>query len=157
MEARTRFLYPCASLRGSAQKDILPDRNRGGLGAVSSVSMLQDILDWSVAEGDLPFVFGLVGDRNGVRCSGSASEASPLGRAAEDALFRIFSISTSIFATAAMILVDRGKLNAYTSAEDIVRKWTCQRQDRSNADVPEQDPLPPVAPFSLEWSPSTRN
>ncbi|WP_095089080.1 serine hydrolase [Mesorhizobium sophorae] len=121
------------------------------------MSMLQDILDWSVAEGDLPFVVGLVGDRNGVCCSGSASEASPAGRAAEDTLFRIFSMSTSIFATAATILVDRGKLNADTSAEDFVRKPTCQRQDRSNADVPKQNPLPPPAPFSLEWSPSTRN
>lgn len=117
------------------------------------MSMLQNILDWSVAEGDLPFVVG----RNGVRCSGSASEASPVGRAAGDALFRIFSISTSIFATAAMTLVDRGKLDAGTSAEDIVREPTCQRHDRSNADVPEQNPLPPTAPFSLEWSPTTRN
>ncbi|MBB6412830.1 hypothetical protein [Mesorhizobium sangaii] len=121
------------------------------------MSMLQDVLDWSVAEGDLPFVVGLMGDRNGVRFSCSASEAVPVGRAAEDALFRIFSRSTSIFATAAMIPVDRGKLDASTPVEGIVRKRTCQRHDRSNADVPEQNRLPPTAPFSLERSPSTRN
>lgn len=31
------------------------------------MSELQDILDWSVAEGDLPFVVGMAADRNGIR------------------------------------------------------------------------------------------
>ncbi|MFB9980457.1 hypothetical protein ACFSQQ_34045 [Mesorhizobium kowhaii] len=42
------------------------------------MSELQDILDWSVAEGDLPFVVGMVGDRNGVRFS-KRNEADIVG------------------------------------------------------------------------------
>ena len=40
---------------------------------------LLDILDWSVAEANLPFVVGIADKLNGVRCSGSVGHGGLLG------------------------------------------------------------------------------
>ena len=88
------------SLRGSAWNDILPDRCRRELGAGASMLELLDILDWSVAEADLPFVVGIADDRNGVRFSGSVDHGGLRAQGCQEHAFRIFSISKSICRTA---------------------------------------------------------
>ena len=59
---------------------------------------------------DVPFLVGMVGDAGGVIWSGAAGERSPGQAATVDTVFRIFSMTKAVGSTAAMILIDRGKL-----------------------------------------------
>ena len=81
---------------------------------------LQDVLDGSVAEGDLPFVVGMVADSGGVLFSGQAGEASPGRPAREDTVFRLFSMTKAVASIAATILVDRGQLDPDATVESIL-------------------------------------
>jgi len=81
---------------------------------------LQAILDETVRSGDAPFMVAMVGDKDGVRWSGTAGEAKPGQAASLDTLFRIYSMTKAVGVTAAMILIDRGKLSADTPVEDVM-------------------------------------
>lgn len=74
------------------------------------MSTKQDVLDRAVEAGDAPFVVGMVADANGVTWSGGAGEAAPGRAAAPDTVYRIFSMTKAVGSTAAMMLIDRGKL-----------------------------------------------
>lgn len=80
----------------------------------------QETLNSIVANGDAPFVVAMVADAHGVRWSGAAGDAAPDRSASEDTIFRIFSMTKAIASTAAMMLVDRGKLSLDTPVEDIL-------------------------------------
>ena len=72
---------------------------------------LDHVIAEGVASGAAPGLVAMVGDAGGVRWSGAAGEAAP-GRAMSlDTTFRIFSMTKAVGSTAAMILIDRGKLD----------------------------------------------
>lgn len=87
------------------------------------MSTLQTILNNAVMDKDLPFAVAMTGDSNGVRWSGSAGESSSGTAAGEDTVFRIFSMTKAIGSTAAMILIDRGKLDPDASVESILPEF----------------------------------
>lgn len=87
------------------------------------MSALQDVLDRSVAENTVPFVVAMTANSDGVTFSGAAGEAAPGRMAAEDTAFRIFSMTKAIGSLAAMILIDRGKLDMDTPVADILPEW----------------------------------
>ena len=81
---------------------------------------LQEVLDAAVAAGDAPFLIAMVGNSDGVIWSGVAGDCAP-GRAASlDTIFRLYSQTKAVCATAAMILVDRGKLDIDAPVEDLL-------------------------------------
>ena len=75
------------------------------------MSELDRILADAVSAQHVPFVVAMAGNSGGVSWSGAAGE-SRAGRAAStDTVFRIFSMTKAVGSTAAMILIDRGKLS----------------------------------------------
>jgi CubicO group peptidase (beta-lactamase class C family) len=98
---------------------------------------LQAVLDACVQAGDVPFAVAMVGDKNGIKWSGGAGERSPGQAASIDTVFRIFSMTKAVGSTAAMILIDRGKLNPDTAVEDILPEFAkIQVLDRFDGDKP---------------------
>jgi methyl acetate hydrolase len=87
------------------------------------MSKLQAVLDDSVRAGNVPFAVAMVGDKNAIKWSGAAGERSPGQAASTDTVFRIFSMTKAVGSTAAMILIDRGKLNPDTPVEDILPEF----------------------------------
>lgn len=84
---------------------------------------LQRVLDEAVAAQDVPFAVGMVGNSGGILFEGTAGNAAN-GRAADiNTVFRIFSMTKGIGALAAMILIDRGKLNLDTPVEEVLPAW----------------------------------
>jgi len=87
------------------------------------VKAIDDVLAKSVECGDLPFAVAMVSNAKGVTYSGAAGEAAPGRKAGEDTVFRIFSMTKAIGATAAMILIDRGKLDPDTPVKAILPEF----------------------------------
>lgn len=87
------------------------------------MSGIQTVLDNSVAAQDVPFAVGMVANADGIAFSGAAGEAAAGRPAAEDTAFRIFSMTKAIGSLAAMILIDRGKLQMDTPVADILPEW----------------------------------
>jgi methyl acetate hydrolase len=83
----------------------------------------QHIIDRAVAQGAAPFIVAMAGNASGVTWSGAAGEAAEGRKAAEDTVFRIFSMSKAVGATMAMILVDRGQLSLDTPVADILPEF----------------------------------
>ncbi|MFZ2154501.1 MAG: serine hydrolase domain-containing protein [Bradyrhizobium sp.] len=110
----------CASaVIGQASRDKTADcHTKGG-----TMSKLQAVLDESVRAQDVPFAVAMLGDKNGIRWSGAAGQRSPGQAASIDTVFRIFSMTKAVGSTAAMILVERGKLNPDTPVEDILPEF----------------------------------
>ena len=65
----------------------------------------------------------MVGDAAGVTWSGAAGDRSPGQAATLDTVFRIYSMTKAVGSTAAMILIDRGKLDADTAVESILPEF----------------------------------
>ena len=87
------------------------------------MSELDQVIRESVANEDVPFLVGMVGNSGGVVWSGAAGERSPGQPATVDTVFRIFSMTKAVGSTAAMILIDRGKLSADTVVETILPEF----------------------------------
>jgi methyl acetate hydrolase len=87
------------------------------------MSDLDNVISEAVANQDVPFLVGMVGDAGGVIWSGAAGERSPGQPATVDTVFRIFSMTKAVGSTAAMILIDRGKLSADTVVETILPEF----------------------------------
>ena len=87
------------------------------------MSQLNDVIEQSVREQDVPFLVAMVGDKDGIKWSGVAGERAPGRKATEDTVFRIFSMTKAIGSTAAMILVDRGKLDPDMPVEAIIPEF----------------------------------
>lgn len=81
------------------------------------------ILNEAVKANDVPFVVAMFGNSDGVLWSGAAGERAPGAPAAEDTVFRIFSMTKAVGSTAAMILVDRGRLDPDALVEDILPEF----------------------------------
>ena len=84
---------------------------------------LDAILNDAVTAGDVPFVVAMSGNSSGVTWSGAAGDRAPGVTATEDTVFRIFSMTKSVGSTAAMILIDRGKLSPDTPVEEILPQF----------------------------------
>jgi len=78
------------------------------------------ILDDAVNNHDVPFVVAATGDSRG----GAAGDAAPGRKAGQDTVFRIFSMTKAVGSTAAMILVDRNKLDPESPVEDILPEFS---------------------------------
>jgi CubicO group peptidase (beta-lactamase class C family) len=87
------------------------------------MSQLSDVLDQSVRAQDAPFLVAMVGDKDGVRWSGSSGDRAPGQKATQDTVFRIFSMTKAVGSTAAMILMDRGKLDPNTPVDAIIPEF----------------------------------
>lgn len=85
---------------------------------------LNDVLTNAVAEGAAPGFVGMVGSADGVRWSGAAGERAPGKPMTEDTVFRIFSMTKAVGSTAAMILIDRGKLDFDTPVDSILPEFS---------------------------------
>ena len=59
------------------------------------MSQLNDVLDQSVRAQDAPFLVAMVGDKDGVRWSGSSGDRATGQKATQDTVFRIFSMTKS--------------------------------------------------------------
>ncbi len=81
---------------------------------------LNSLLSNAVSENAVPFVVAMSANAAGVTWSGAAGERAPGAAADEDTVFRVFSMTKAVGSTAAMILVDQGKLNVDTPVEDIL-------------------------------------
>ncbi len=84
---------------------------------------IQSVLDDAVAREAVPFIVAMVGDAGGVTFTGAAGEAAPGQTAGKDTAFRAFSMTKAIGSTAAMILIDRGKLSMDTPVAEILPEW----------------------------------
>jgi methyl acetate hydrolase len=87
------------------------------------MSELDDVIRTAVGRQDVPFAVAMVGGRDGVRWSGSAGEARPGVAAASNTIFRIYSMTKAVGSTAAMILMDRGKLDPDTPVAEILPEF----------------------------------
>jgi CubicO group peptidase (beta-lactamase class C family) len=88
------------------------------------MSELNDVIDRGVAAQDAPFLVAAVGDAYGTKWTGAAGESAPGRKAAPDTVFRVFSMTKAVGSTAAMILMDRGKLDPNSSVEDILPEFS---------------------------------
>ena len=77
---------------------------------------IQQVLDRAVAAEDLPYVVAMAGTSDGIRFSGSSG-------AAEDTVFRIYSMTKALGSLAAMILIDRGELAMETPVAEVLPDW----------------------------------
>lgn len=84
---------------------------------------LNTILKNAVAANDVPFVVAMTGNAQGTTWSGAAGERAPGVAATQDTIFRIFSMTKAVGSTAAMILIDRGKLSMDTPVEEILPQF----------------------------------
>ncbi|HKN26596.1 MAG TPA: serine hydrolase domain-containing protein [Roseiarcus sp.] len=87
------------------------------------MSRLNDVIEESVRMQDAPFLVAMVEDRDGVKWSGAAGDRAPGQKATTDTVFRIFSMTKAIGCTAAMILMDRGKLDPNAPVESIIPEF----------------------------------
>lgn len=81
---------------------------------------LDRILADAVTAEHVPFVVGMAGSSAGVIWSGAAGNARSAVPAQLGTVFRIFSMTKAVGSTAAMILMDRGKLGADTPVAQIL-------------------------------------
>lgn len=84
---------------------------------------LQTVLNEATAAQDVPFAVAMTGNAEGITFSGAAGEARPGLAAADDTVFRIFSMTKAIGSLAAMILIDRGKIDMDTPVAEILPAW----------------------------------
>ena len=87
------------------------------------MSKLDRLIDEAVYKQDAPFLVAMTGNAAGVTWSGAAGERSPGKPATADTVFRIFSMTKAIGSTAAMILMDRGKLSPDATVESILPEF----------------------------------
>jgi len=117
--SRREFLLTAASLSAVSALSILPvtalAQNKG--------DGLQKVLDDSVAANRFPFVAGMTGKASGVTFAGASGEAAPGMRAAPDTVFRIFSMTKAIGSTAAMILIEQGKMDFDTPVQEVLPEF----------------------------------
>jgi CubicO group peptidase (beta-lactamase class C family) len=84
---------------------------------------IDTVLSEAVLGKDVPFIVAMVGDRNGVIYSGAAGNAAEDRIAEEDTVFRIFSMTKAVGALAAMILIERDKLDFDTEVAEILPEF----------------------------------
>lgn len=84
---------------------------------------LDSVISSAVAQQDAPFLVAMTGNAQGVTWSGAAGASSPGKAAAASTVFRIFSQTKAVGSTAAMIMIERGKLSPDTTVESILPEF----------------------------------
>jgi len=87
------------------------------------MSELDKVIGEAVSNRSAPFLVAMTGNAAGMTWSGAAGERSPGQAATVDTVFRIFSMTKAIGSTAAMILIDRGKLSPDATVESILPEF----------------------------------
>ncbi len=95
------------------------------------------VINTAVANGDMPFAVAMAGNAKGISYRAAAGDAAPGRKAAADTVFRIFSMTKAVGSTAAMILVDRGKLDVDAPVESLLPEFArIQVIERFDGDKP---------------------
>ena len=84
---------------------------------------LDRVLSDAVAAEHVPFVVAMSGNAAGVTWSGAAGDRCPGQKASVDTVMRIFSMTKAVGCTAAMILMDRGKLSPDAEVSSILPRF----------------------------------
>jgi CubicO group peptidase (beta-lactamase class C family) len=84
---------------------------------------LKEVLTRGVQSGAAPGFVAAVGNAAGLLWSDAAGDAAPGRAMAQDTVFRIFSMTKGIGSTAAMILVERGRLDLEAPVESILPEF----------------------------------
>jgi methyl acetate hydrolase len=84
---------------------------------------LDQLLDDAVARRAMPFAVAAMGNDREILWQGSAGEAAPGVKAGQDTLFRIMSMTKAVGATAALILLDRGRLDLETPVASVLPEF----------------------------------
>lgn len=114
--SRRRTLMGGAALGLAATMDGI----RLGQARAADPSALETVLKDAVAAGDVPFVVAKTANAAGVTWTGAAGDAAPGMPASDTTTMRIFSMTKAIGSTAAMILIDRGRMAFDTPVEEIL-------------------------------------
>jgi methyl acetate hydrolase len=118
-------------------RNTLPQIKRFYWEEQQTMTAIDQLLRDFVKHENLPFVVAMAGNSKGVSYSGASGESAPGRKADESTVFRIFSMTKAVGSTAAMMLIDRGKLNAETPVEDILPEFANIRVlDRFDGDTP---------------------
>jgi CubicO group peptidase (beta-lactamase class C family) len=117
--ARRDFLQQAAAIGAGAALYSVPMV----ASAQGSQPALQKVLDDSVATGKVPFVVGMTGKALGLTFAGAAGDAAPGVKAAPDTKLRIFSMTKGVGSTAAMILIEQGKMDFDTPVQDVLPEF----------------------------------
>src|SRR5262249_32953352 len=95
------------------------------------------VLSRAVDRQDVPFVVGMVAKAAGPTYSGAFVDGAPGVGAAENPVFGIFSMTKAVASRAAMLLIDRGKLDPDTPVQDILPEFAeIQVLERFDGDKP---------------------
>ena len=112
------------------------------------MSELDQVLVDAVESGSVPFAVAAVADRHGVVWQGSAGNATESQLAAQDTLFRLFSMTKAIGGCAAMILIDRNLLSLDTPVASVLPEFSeIQVLTKMGPNGPEL--RPPARPVTL--------
>ena len=117
--ARRDFLQQAAAIGAGAALFSVPLV----ASAQGSEPALQKVLDDSVTAGKVPFVVGMTAKSSGVTFAGAAGDAAPGIKAAPDTVLRIFSMTKGVGSTAAMILIEQGKMDFDTPVQDVLPEF----------------------------------
>jgi methyl acetate hydrolase len=116
--ARRDFLQQAAAVAGAALCSLpLVSSAQAGERA------LQKVLDDSVAAARVPFAVGMTGRASGVTFAGASGDAAPGMKAAPDTVLKVFSMTKGIGSTAAMILIEHGKMSFDTPVQDVLPEF----------------------------------
>ncbi len=101
------------------------------------MSTLDDVLSAGIASGAAPGLVAMAGSASGVRWTGTAGERAPGQAMTADTVFRIFSMTKAVGSTAAMILIDRGRLDMDAPVDTILPQFRdIQVLDGFDGDTP---------------------
>jgi methyl acetate hydrolase len=115
----------------------LNKRSQGSRSREEAMTAKDTVLSRAVDRQDVPFVVGMVANAAGPTYSGAFGDAAPGLGAAENTVFRIFSMTKAVGSTAAMLLIDRGKLDPDTPVQDILPEFAeIQVLERFDGDKP---------------------
>jgi methyl acetate hydrolase len=116
---RRRFLQRSSALGAATALSSLAAPSQ----AQTTSAALQSVLDGAIANNQVPFVVGITGTSKGITFTGAAGESAPKVPASADTVFRVFSMTKSIGSTAAMMLIDQGKLDFDTPVQSILPEF----------------------------------
>ncbi len=119
LSTRRKFIQQTSAVGSGIALSSLPSMGR----TQSGNATLQQVLDAAVTSNQAPFVVGMTGNAGGVTFSGAAGDAAPGLKASPETVFRIFSMTKAVGSTAAMILIDQGKLDFDTPVQSILPEF----------------------------------
>ncbi len=122
--SRRGFVAGTAALAGgTALAGTLTGGAMPALAAAHAKVKLDAVLAEAVVTNKVPFVVAMLGSSKGEIWSGTAGDHARGEPISRDAVMRAFSMTKAVGSTAAMILIDRGKLSMDTPVEQILPQF----------------------------------